>query len=162
LLLRRWDEASDWCKQGHRRFPDQWLFIHCRLTLLTLPAGEPPDAAKAWQLVSEIQRVTAPSEWELLAPRWRMLAASVLARAGQYDSARRTMWASRMAAKGDPELDVYEAGVRVLLGEEQQALTLLERYAAYSPAQVGIIKGDPAFDRLHRYRRFQQLTATSP
>jgi hypothetical protein len=86
----------------------------------------------------------------------------VLARAGQYDSARRTMQASRKAAKGDPELDVYEAGVRVLLGEEQQALTLLERYAAYSPAQVGIIKGDPAFDRLHQYRRFQQLTAASP
>jgi serine/threonine-protein kinase len=161
LLLRRWQEASNWCEQGHRRFPNQWLFIHCRLTLLTLPAGEPPDAARAWQLVSEMEQVTAPSEWELLAPRWRMLAASVLARAGQHDSARRTMLAARKAAKGDPELDAYEAGVRALLGDDQQALTLLERYAAYSPAQVGIIKGDPAFDRLRGYRRFQELTATS-
>jgi serine/threonine-protein kinase len=159
LLLRRWSEASDWCDQGHRRFPDQWLFIHCRLTLLTLPTGAPPDPATAWRLLSEMEQVTAPSEWALLAPRWQMLVAAVLARAGLQDSSRQTLRAARESGTGDPELDPYEAGVHVLLGEDQRALRLLERYIAYAPAQKGIIGGDPTFDRLHRYRRFQELTA---
>jgi eukaryotic-like serine/threonine-protein kinase len=161
LLLRRWNEASQWCDQGHRRFPDQWLFIHCRLTLLSLPAGELPDAERAWQLVAEMQRVTAPSEWASLAPRWRMLVASVLARGGHQDSARRTLNRAREAGTTDPELDVYEAGVRVLLGEHQRALALLERYLAHAPSQKGIIRGDPGFDDLHRYPRFLELTRAS-
>lgn len=159
LLLRRWGEASDWCAQGHRRFPDQWLFTLCRLTLLAMPTGERPDPATAWRLVAEMERVTAPSEWAVLAPRWHMVVASVLARAGQRDSARRTLRAAQKAAAGDPELDIYEADVRVLLGEDERTLSLLERYAGYSPSLRAFIQGWPNFDRLHRYPRFQALAA---
>jgi eukaryotic-like serine/threonine-protein kinase len=162
LLLRRWKEASAWCAQGYRRFPDQWLFTHCRLELLSIPTGQRPDVARAWELVAEMERVTAPSEWEVLAPRWQMLVASVLARAGQHDSARRTLRRAQVAAPGDPELDIYEAEVRVLLGEYDRALTLLERYAAYSPAQRAIIRGLPSFDPLQRFPRFQALTEAPP
>jgi eukaryotic-like serine/threonine-protein kinase len=159
LLLRRWDEASDWCAQGHRRFPDQWHFTLCRLTLLSMPTGENPNVPQAWRLLAEMERVTAPSEWAVLEPRWHMVVASVLARAGQHDSARRILRAARRAAAGDPELDIYEAHVRVLLGEDERALTLLERYATYSPAQRAIIRGLANFDPLRRYPRFQALTA---
>jgi serine/threonine-protein kinase len=159
LVLRRWEEASDWCAQGYRRFPDQWLFTQCRLTLLSMPSGERPDAARAWRLVAEMKKVTAPSEWAVLAPRWHMVVASVLARAGQNDSARRTLRAARKAGGGDPELDIYEAEVRVLLGEHERALDLLERYLANSPPQRAIIQGLANFDPLHRYPRFQALTA---
>jgi TolB-like protein len=159
LVLRRWDEASDWCAQGYRRFPDQWLFTQCRLTLLSMPSGERPDAARAWRLVAEMERVTAPSEWVVLAPRWHMVVASVLARAGQQDSARRTLRAARKAGGRDPELDVYEAEVRVLLGEHDRALDLLERYLSHSPPQRAIIQGLANFDPLHRYPRFQALAA---
>jgi eukaryotic-like serine/threonine-protein kinase len=159
LLLRRWGEASDWCAQGHRRFPDQWLFTQCRLVLLSMPTGERPDPALAWRLVAEMERLTPPSEWTALAPRWHMVVASVLARAGQRDSARRTLRAAQKAAAGDPELEIYEADVRVLLGEDERALTLLERYADYSPALKAFIQGWPNFDPLHRYPRFRALAA---
>ena len=160
LLLRRWQEAAHWCNQGHRRFPDQWLFTFCRLTLLSMPTGERPDPAQAWQLVTALEQVTAPSEAGGLAPRWRMAVASVLARADLRDSARRTLGAALKAGAGDPELDIYEADVRMLLGEDQRALDLLERYVAYSPAQRAIIQGLPNFEPLHRYPRFQALAAT--
>ena len=162
LVLRRWDEARDWCGQGYRRFPNQWLFTQCRLTLLSMPSGERPDAARAWKLVAEMERVTAPSEWLVLAPRWHMVVASVLARAGQQDSAQRTLRAARKAGGGDPELDVYEAEVQVLLGEHDRALELLERYLANSPPQRAIIQGMASFDPLHRYPRFRALTASRP
>jgi serine/threonine protein kinase len=159
LLLRRWDEASGWCGQGYRRFPGEWQFTLCRLNLLSMPTGKSPDVAQAWQLLAEMERVTAPSEWNALAPRWRMLVASVLARAGQPDSARRVLRAAQKAAGGDPELDIYEAEARVHLGEDERALSLLERYLAYSPALTALVRGYPSFDRLHRYPRFQALVA---
>lgn len=159
MLLRRWEEASDWCAQGYRRFPDQWLFTQCRLTLLAMPSGERPDATRAWRLVAEMKRVTPPSEWAALAPRWHMVVASVLARAGQHDSALQTLESAQKAAGGDPELDVYEAEVRVLLGEHNRALDLLERYLASWPAQRAIIQGLATFDPLRRYPRFRALAA---
>jgi serine/threonine protein kinase/tetratricopeptide (TPR) repeat protein len=162
LLLRRWGEASDWCAQGYRRFPHQWQFTYCRLDLLSMPTGHRPDVARAWALVAEMERLTAPSEWPVLAPRWQMLVASVLARAGQHDSARRTLRRAQVAGAGDPELDIYEADVRVLLGEYDRALTLLERYAVYSPPQRALIRGLPNFDPLQGDPRFQALTEAPP
>jgi eukaryotic-like serine/threonine-protein kinase len=159
VVLHRWDSASEWCGQGYRRFPDQWVFSLCRLTLLSLPTGKPPDVNRAWELVAEMKRVTAPSEWETLAPRWSMVVAGVLARAGLRDSARQVLTAARKAAAGDPELDIYEADVRVVLGEHDSALRLLERYVAYSPSLKALIRGFPSFDPLHRYPRFQALVA---
>jgi TolB-like protein len=159
LLLRRWEEASNWCSQGFRRFPDQWTFTLCRLTLLSMPTGEAPDATRAWSLVAELERVTPPSEWAALAPRWQMIVAGVLARAGLHDSARRVLRVAQKSAAGDPELDIYEAEVRVHLGEDQRALSLLERYVAYSPALRALIRTYPSYDQLHHYPRFQALVA---
>jgi TolB-like protein/tRNA A-37 threonylcarbamoyl transferase component Bud32 len=156
LMLRQWDEATDWCAQGYRRFPQQWQFTLCRLEMLTMPAGE-PDPARAWLLLAEMKRATPPSEWSVLSPRWHAVIAGVLARADLRDSARQVLGAARRDAAGDPEMDIYEADVRVLLGEEERALELLERYAASAPAQKAFIQGWPNFDPLHRYRRFRAL-----
>jgi TolB-like protein len=157
LMLRRWNDAVDWCARGYTRFSRNWLFSFCRLTLLYMPSGQRPDAAAAWRLVEELEQVTSPSERPLLAPRFRMLAAGVLARAGQQDSARRTLQAAKAASGSDPQIDYYEAGVHVLLGEHERALNLLERYLVHSPQLRLFLKGDPIFERLHAYARFRAL-----
>jgi tetratricopeptide (TPR) repeat protein len=163
VMLRRWREAADWCAQGYHRFPTNWLFSLCRLVLLYEPSNQRPDGAQAWRLVEEMERVAPPSERAVLAHQWRMLVATVLARAGQHDSARSTIRAARKAGVGDPELDFYEAGVRVLLGEDEQAVRLLERYIARTPAGViAHVKRDPLFDALQGNPRFQALVADSP
>jgi serine/threonine-protein kinase len=157
MLLRRWKDAADWCALGHARFPSDWLFSFCRLTLLFMPSGQMPDAAMAWQLVKQLERVTSPSERAVLAPRWRMIVAGVLARAGQQDSARHTLIAARAGAGEDREIGYYEAGVHVLLGEHDRALDLLEHFVTHSPQRRRLIEGDPSFEALHRYARFHAL-----
>ena len=162
LLLHRLSEASDWCERGYRRFPEQWLFTLCRLTLQSVPGGVPANPSQAWLMLEEMERITPPSEWAVLAPRWQLLVASVLARAGQHDSARRTMRVARERGAGDPEMDFYEANLRVLLGEQDRALSLLERYATNLPVQKAIIQGYPTFQQLQQHPQFRALVATRP
>jgi hypothetical protein len=104
-----------------------------------------------------MERVTPPSEWQVLAPRWQMLVATILARAGLPDSARRTLRVARAAGKGDPEMNFYEAETRAVLGEEDRALSLIEQYARDVPAQKAFIQGYPTFETLRPYPRFRSL-----
>jgi hypothetical protein len=86
-----------------------------------------------------------------------MMAAGVLARAGAKDSARRTRDAARAAGAGDEELDFYEAGVDVWLGEHAESVKLIGRYLRNSPQAKAYIAGDPVFEPLHDDPRFQSL-----
>jgi hypothetical protein len=156
-MLRRWKDAETWCALGHSRFPNAWRFTFCRLTLLYMPTDQKPDAAAAWRLVAELERIAPPSEQLELDPRWRMMVAGVLARAGQLDSARHTLATAKAAAGEDPEMDFYEAGVRARLAEPEPALRLLERYLAYAPQVRPFIRGDPVFEPLHALPRFRAL-----
>ena len=157
LMTRKWDQANQWCKQGYARFPEVWQFSFCQLTLLYVPSPMEPSAAEAWRLVSQLERVTPPSERKIFYPRWRMIAAGVLARAGATDSARRTRNAARAAGAGDEELDFYEAGVDVWLGEHAESVRLIGRYLGNSPQSKAFIAGDPVFEPLHRDPRFRAL-----
>jgi TolB-like protein/tRNA A-37 threonylcarbamoyl transferase component Bud32 len=161
VLLRDWRNAATWCDQGYARFPQDWLFSFCRLCLLWMPSGKDPDVRQAWRLVSEMEQKTAPSDRVVLAPRWRMIVAGVLARSGQVDSARRTLHAARAAGNNDPELDYYEIGVRLLLGERGEALRLAERYLKYDPTAKAYFRGDPLLDALRNSPAFQRLVTTS-
>jgi serine/threonine-protein kinase len=160
LMTRQWTEAEQWCAQGYRRFPDEWLFSFCQLTLLYMPSPRRADPAAAWRLVQQLEEVAPPSERPVFLPRWRMMAAGVLARAGEADSARHTRDAARAASSNDPELDFYEAGVAVWLGERDRAVSLLQRYLASSPEAKAFIGGDPVFEPLQDDPRFQSLVAT--
>jgi hypothetical protein len=108
-------------------------------------------------VLADMQRVTPPSTRVVLAPRWRVILAGVLARAGLQDSARRTLARARAEAHGDPEADYYEARTQLLLGERDEALRLLDRYLQYDPGARKLIAGDPAFDPLAAAPRFQAL-----
>jgi hypothetical protein len=90
-----------------------------------------------------------------------MLVAGVLARAGQPDSARRTLHAAQASGRDDPEMDYYEAGVNVLLRDHDRALKLLGRYLAYSPQMRPDVERDPVFEPLHAYAEFRTLVAGS-
>ncbi|MET0396677.1 MAG: BTAD domain-containing putative transcriptional regulator, partial [Longimicrobiaceae bacterium] len=89
-------EARSLCDTARRRFPRDWRFVECRLTLLREDPSQPADPALAWSLVAELDRLDPPaharSEARGYSPVYRRaLAAAVLARAGQKDSARAVM-----------------------------------------------------------------------
>lgn len=162
LLMRQGENAARWCAQGFSRFPEQWLFSFCQLTLLYMPGPGSPDVDQGWRLVAQLDTLVRPAEKAMYNPRWRMMMAAVLARAGKADSARHTMRAARLAGASDPQLDFYEAGARVRLGEKSEAIHLLGRYLIGSPEAKAFLRRDPEFEELWNDSRFRALVGGDP
>jgi len=147
-------EAGGTCADGARRFPGDWRFVECRLTLMREDRAARPDPAAAWALVAQLERLDpaarARAEGRPYAALFRQaLAAAVVARAGAGDSARAVLARARRAAAGDPELavalDYDEAYVRLVLGERAEARRLLDDMLAARPALRPYLERDPLF-----------------
>ena len=161
-LLGDYAMAADACDQGRRRFPGNWRFVQCRLTLMSVEPAT-PDPAKAWALVARLDSMDPPLAATSTADSYdpifrRMVAALISARAGQRDSALAvTAWARRATAN-DPsnriDLDYDEANVRLALGEPDAALRLLAEYTTARPALKSYIARDPHFAALRNNPRF--------
>ncbi|HET7233720.1 MAG TPA: BTAD domain-containing putative transcriptional regulator, partial [Longimicrobium sp.] len=125
LYAADYREARSLCAQGHGRFPRDWRFVECQLTLLRADTSRPADPAAAVALLRELARMDPPDRARRAArpysPLFRQaVAAGVLARAGQNDSARAMLARARAAAGSDPELRLSlaydEAYVYLALG----------------------------------------------
>ncbi len=155
-----WDDIDRWCEQGRRDYSDKRSFINVELLLLALPGGPEPDAERAWQLQEEILERVPPSERPGMTPGLLMHVAAVLARAGDSDSARAVIAIARAGeAEHDPWTDYYEAYVRHLLGEPEEAIRRLGRHLRARPSRKpyvaaewwwGSLKEEPAFQELVR------------
>ncbi|HEX8432125.1 MAG TPA: BTAD domain-containing putative transcriptional regulator [Longimicrobium sp.] len=142
------------CGEGHAQFPGDWRFVECRLTLLREDPGLRPDAAEAWRLVAELDRIDPPARareaGRPYSPLFRRSAvAAVLARAGAGDSARAVLARAGGAAAADPELRIpflFDAAyVTLLLGDRAGARRLLEEYLAARPALRPYVARDILF-----------------
>ena len=132
--LEQFPDAERWCQEGARRFPANHNFAECQLWLMITPGAE-PDLAKAWALVDSATQRTPESGRAFEAHLARLIAAGALARAGLNDSATRVLDAARAGRDVDPdgELPGYEAIMRTILGDYQQAITLLKGYVLLNP-----------------------------
>jgi len=155
--LEHYRDALTWCDTGRRRFPHEWLFLHCRLTLLAWVPDVPTNVPEAWRVVESVSQIQPAPTRAWAEPRLRMIAASVLARAGLTDSADHVISAARAAAPDDPELLYLEALARVRLGDADSAVKLLATRLRGSPdvrpylrrdVQLRALAGDSAFQRL--------------
>lgn len=134
--LEQFTEARRWCQVGQRRFPEVPEFLSCEVLLMTSGAVE-PDPERAWELVSRIDSLASgpEGEWERL--RAELAAGGVLAVTGQADSAR-SVW-DRVREEATAEVDptrwlrAVEAYMRTLVGDHDEAVDLLEVYAAVNP-----------------------------
>ncbi len=152
-------EATRWCREGNRRFPEDPAFVQCQLWLMTLP-GVPADPDRAWSLLDEYNRLAPPQE--VLRRKWNeTAAAAVLARAGLADSAV----AVAVRARTDETIDsgrsvLYaEAFVRTMAGQEEEVLGLLGTYLTAAPGQRGEVANTWWFESLHDRPGFQALVA---
>ena len=89
------------------------------------------------------------------------MVAATIARAGLKDSAHAVIERSRGTPELDPEHDLValEAFVRTLLGEQDEAIRLLQRYVAANPEHSFRVGGDVFwwwFD-LQKHPGFQAL-----
>ena len=126
--------ATDWCNKGHKRFPNNPQFVQCQLMLLSTNAAD-PDVGRAWQLAAEGVQLTPERARPYAQLYHQIFVAAVLVRAGLADSARHVLDRSRGTVDVDPgkELLGYQAFVRVMLGDKDQALRLLDEYFTANP-----------------------------
>ena len=155
LDLGRERDAVRWCDTGRSRFSGDWRFTLCQLRILALARGLQPQVDKAWELATALERLGPPS----YAPRWQVVVAGVLGRAGLRDSAEAVILRARAAAPEDSELDFYEAEARMLLGDEEAALRLLARNLKNDPWFKAYLRVYPLFRPLWKDPRFQDLVA---
>ena len=168
--LEDYNGAERWCQEGRTRFSHDWRFVDCQLWLMTMPAAE-PDVDRAWALYEEMENLIPATRPELLA-RARAVVGGVLGRAAAgapegvpertalRDSADSVLRDARMSSDMDPERNWlwWEAVMRTLMGDHQQAIQLLERYAAANPGHFTEeaalhwwwedLKGRPGFERI--------------
>jgi len=135
-------QAQRWCQEGMRRFPRDFRFFQCQLLMMT--RLETPDVARAWRVLNGLDSLTPPPQRAMLHLRNQMLVAAVIARAGLTDSAHQVIARSRATPEIDPEHSqlAYEAFVRTLLGEQDEAIRLLQRYVAANPEHSFRVGGD--------------------
>jgi TolB-like protein len=150
-------QARRWCDEGHARFPGEWRFVECRLTLARDDPSAPPDPARAWALLAELERLDPPGraaeEGRGYSPAYRRAAvAAVLARVGHADSARAVLARARTeaAASADSRVSFLydEAYVVLLLGDRAGARRLLDAYLAARPELRAYVTRDAAFRTL--------------
>jgi serine/threonine-protein kinase len=153
-------EAKHWCDEGQERFPSDPRFVECQLWLYILK-DQKPDVPKAWKLLEEFQRLSPPNLRAYRQRYGQMILAMGLARAGLADSARAVAERSRAGPELDPahELAYYEAIVRNLVGDREEALRQLGIYLATNPQlreseakdqswYFRNLKGDPGYKAL--------------
>ena len=147
-------QARAWCEQGHARFPAEWRFVECRLTLARNDPAQPPDPARAWALMAELDRLDPPAraagEGRAYARVYRQaVVAAVLARAGNADSARAVLARAREGAaeSGDSRVAFLydEAFATLLLGDSAGARRLLDTYVRARPELRPYVAREPVF-----------------
>jgi len=150
-------DARRWCDTGRRRFPTNWLFLNCQLTLLAGGPDDRPSVPIAWRTVDDVRFIEPPRTRSWAEPRARMLAAGVIARVGLRDSAEHVIKQARTAAPDDPELLYLEALARVRLSQADSAVHLLAAFLRVAPdfrpylrrdVQLQSLASDSAFQRL--------------
>jgi serine/threonine-protein kinase len=137
-------EANKWCAEGRRRFPADPRFAECQIYVMSLK-GQKPDVPKAWSLLDEYVRLSPPNMREFRQHEGEMLVAIAIARAGLADSARKVAEHARADASVDPTRDLaqWEAYLRAILGDKDEAFRQLSIYLAANPQErVNLAKED--------------------
>src|SRR4029077_14569317 len=106
--------------------------------------GLKPDVPRLWQLLDQNVQQYPPNERDFRRRRGSLLVAMGLANAGLKDSARAVALRARAGPDVDPnrELVYVEMMLRNLLGDRQEALSLLAQYLATNPQDRANVAND--------------------
>lgn len=150
------DNATRWMDEGRRRFPAEPAFPAAKLVILAGRGGSGAVVDTAYALMDQVtDGFGLPEAWGL----GRLQVAAVLALAGLPDSALAVVEAVRNEGSIGAYTRYYEANVRVRLGQEEEALDLLEGYLEAMPHRRAYIGSDWWWEPLRGNPRFQQMVA---
>jgi hypothetical protein len=129
--LEQFQDSQQWCREGARRFPQDYRFAECELWLMWTPPSE-PDVARAWAIAEQVEALTGADLAELEHSIAHTLVGGVIGRAGMLDSANAVFGRARVGADVDPEQEVrgFEAAARAVAGDLDGAMERLQGYVA--------------------------------
>jgi serine/threonine protein kinase/TolB-like protein len=157
-------EANHWCEEGQQRFPTDPSFLECQLLVLALP-GQKPDIEKAWRILDKDVELYSPTERDFRRREAQLFVAMALVRAGLPDSARAVALRARADATVDPgrELLYFEAMLRNMLGDRDEALRLVGVYLAANPQDRASMAKDETWwwEGLRDDPRFKSLVGSA-
>lgn len=160
--LEQFPEALKWCNEGRRRYPNDPAINSCRLWMYTTRLAK-PDVDSAWIYKKQYVALFAPDKRVMADKMGDILVAGALARAGLADSARHVLLRARATPEQDPdrELEGNEAVMRVILGDQDEAVRLLADYLTVHPAhRKGFAtRVSPWWRDLQSNPKFKQLIA---
>jgi serine/threonine-protein kinase len=133
--LEQFPEALRYCSEGRKRFPTDLDFTTCRLWMYTTP-NQTPDMDSVWKYREAYIALVPEKNREYAKKMGDILAAGALVRAGLADSARHVLVHARATPSEDPtrELEGNEAVIRVMLGDQDEAVRLIADYLTVNPA----------------------------
>jgi eukaryotic-like serine/threonine-protein kinase len=152
IMLGNFSQAAAWCNRGRLAFPTRWRFVECELTLMRHDVSARPEPDSAWRLVETLNQLEPPDKAraEGLGYHpiyWRIVAATIAARAGHPGVARREIARARRATRADTtlsmDLNYDEAYLRFVLGERERAAVLLGEYLQHRPLARDYLARDP-------------------
>lgn len=147
------DRATEWADEGRRRFPSEVSFPTAKLVILAGRGEVIAGADTAYAVLETIEDLYGMPEWNL----GRLLVAAVLAQQGMADSATAVADAVRASGARGAWSDYYEANLRIHLGQEDEALELLDRYLEIMPQRRAYIARDWWWEPLRSHPTFQEM-----
>jgi len=134
--LEQFPEAMRTLEDYRRRFPNDKFYIDGRLLMYGTRYAK-PDIDSAWTIAAQYAQQSPGQDSAFTRRRLDMYVASAIARAGLADSARRVLVRAREkpGSNVDPkhDLSAIEARVRVMLGDQDEAVRLLKDYLTVNP-----------------------------
>ncbi len=121
-------EAAKWCAEGRRRFPQHPQFVYCQLMLLAWSDTIRANVDSAWSLVRLSPALLAQAPGEDTEAMFKLMTASVIARANLPDSARNVMTRTLAATKPSASLLWVEAAARARTRDFGRADSLVSSY----------------------------------
>jgi tetratricopeptide (TPR) repeat protein len=170
--IQRFELAQQHCDSAARRFPRNWNFVSCKLTMeATGQIASTPDTALAQlRRLGDLMPANPATERELQIRRHQMLAAAVLGRNKELmDSAHKMI---EKARSSDPKVDpagrllTAEALARTQLGTSADTTIAFEKLREYVITQPLHGKGFADTDHwwwkgLRNDRRWEALRAST-
>ena len=158
LMRADFPQAREWCRRGRTSFPGDWRFVECELTLLRHDIDQPPNPDSAWRLVRELDRLDPPEAAQRTGRLVyhsiyrRIVAATLSARAGDTELARAELTRARRVTARDTSLRLDlaydEAYLRLVLGQRERAVGMLQNLVVARPVLRPLIARDPLFRQL--------------
>ena len=165
LNLERYADAQQICARGARWYPLELAFMNCQYIILGWSAADLGSARRAWELGSKAEDQASPAQRSDVYRTKLLMTAAVLARAGHRDTAESLLRTFEATRRGAVDLDGFaadEAYVRLLVGQEDEALALLKTFLHNNWSQRGYMVRTPWFRSLHGDPRFVALTERLP